>query len=72
MGAATGPPSTFVPCGLHHVPCGGALTRALVDTVQLSSCKESVGKLAVPEKVEAVAHGDVNMSVENFLTKAIA
>ena len=35
-------------------------------------CKESVGKLAVPEKVEAVAHGDVNMSVENFLTKAIA
>ena len=37
-------------------------------------CKESVGKLAVPEPEEQVAHGsgaDATISVENFLSKSV-
>ena len=45
-------------------------------TVPLASeavldCKASTGRLYVPEDASAVAHGDANLAIDDFLSKAL-
>ena len=45
-------------------------------TLQLASeavldCKASAGRLYVPEDASAVAHGDANLAIDDFLSKAL-
>ncbi len=51
-----------VPIGPQH-----AAAPSLADT--LLNCKDSVGKLEMPPDTTKVAHGDANMSIEDFLAK---
>ena len=47
-------------CTLH---AGEAPTAALLD------CKASTGKLFIPEDTTAVAHGDQNLAISDFLSR---
>jgi SAC3 family protein LENG8/THP3 len=34
-------------------------------------CKASAGKLFIPEDTSAVAHGDANLAIDDFLSRAL-
>ena len=49
-----------------------AAARSPAGPCQLAvDCKASSGKLFVPEDTEAVAHGDANLAIDDFLSRAM-